>query len=88
VINKARTVIWNGPLGYFEDPRYAKATHALVRILAHARAKAYVGGGETVKAVLTAGAEKKIHFVSTGGGAMLSFLQGKPCPALRALIKK
>ncbi len=88
VIQKARTVIWNGPLGYFEDPRYAKATHALVHILMKARAKAYIGGGETVKAVLAAKAEKKIHFVSTGGGAMLSFLQGTPCPALRPLVKK
>lgn len=87
VIRTARTVIWNGPLGYFEDPRYAKATHALVAILMRSKAKAYVGGGETVKAVLMAKAEQRLHFVSTGGGAMLSLLEGRPCPALSALIK-
>ncbi len=87
IIRRAKTVIWNGPLGYFEDPRFGRATRDLVGVVAKANARAYVGGGETVKAVLEAHLEKKMHFISTGGGAMLSVLEGRPLPALRALMK-
>lgn len=88
IILPARTIIWNGPLGYFEDPRYAQSTNSLVRILMNVRAKSYVGGGETVKAVLSQGGEHDIHFISTGGGAMLELLENKPIPSLRALMTK
>lgn len=88
VLRQARTVIWNGPLGYFEDRRYAQSTRALVSLLGRTRAKVYVGGGETVKAVLDQGLEKKLTFVSTGGGAMLTLLEGRPLPALQPLLKK
>ena len=88
IIAHAKTVIWNGPLGYFEDPRFARGTKDLVEILTKAKAKSYVGGGETVKAVLAAGAEHKVHFISSGGGAMLALLEGRPLPALRAMYKR
>lgn len=87
ILKLAKTVVWNGPLGYFEDHKFAVGTKALVKVLTRIKAKSYVGGGETVKAVLEAHADDKIHFISTGGGAMLSLLEGRPLPALRALQK-
>jgi len=88
VVSRARTVIWNGPLGYFEDKKFARGTKALVQALAKTRARVYLGGGETVKAVLEAGLESKIYFISTGGGAMLTVLEGRPMPALTPLIQR
>ncbi|MBI4091005.1 MAG: phosphoglycerate kinase [Candidatus Komeilibacteria bacterium] len=87
ILKLAKTVVWNGPVGYFEDQRFAVGTKELVKVLTHIKAKAYVGGGETVKAVLEENAEDKVRFISTGGGAMLSLLEGRPLPALRALQK-
>jgi phosphoglycerate kinase len=88
IIKQAKTVIWNGPLGLFEEARFGLSTRELIQTLAHSKAKAYVGGGETVKAVLQSRLEDKIHFVSTGGGAMLSLLEDSDMPALQALYKK
>ncbi|MFH0874187.1 MAG: phosphoglycerate kinase [Candidatus Komeilibacteria bacterium] len=87
VIRQAKTVIWNGPLGYFEDRRYGASTRDLIQILSQSQAQAYVGGGETVKAVLQSRLEDTLHFVSTGGGAMLSLLEKSDWPALKALMK-
>ncbi len=88
IIRQAKTVIWNGPLGLFEDPRFGKSTRELIQILSDSKAKAYVGGGETVKAVLQSRLEDTLHFVSTGGGAMLSLLEDTDLPALQALVIK
>jgi phosphoglycerate kinase len=88
IIKQAKTVIWNGPLGLFEEARFGLSTRELIQTLAHSKTKAYVGGGETVKAVLQSRLEDKIHFVSTGGGAMLSLLEDSDMPALQALYKK
>jgi len=88
IIRQAKTVIWNGPLGLFEDPRFGISTRELMQLLASSKAKAYIGGGETVKAVLQSRLEDKIHFVSTGGGAMLSLLEDEELPALKVLIIK
>ncbi len=85
IITKAKTIIWNGPLGYFEDPRYAVSTTETARKIATARAREYVGGGETVKAILKNRLEDKMFFVSSGGGAMLALLEGKKLPALEVL---
>lgn len=87
VLRSAKTVIWNGPLGYFEDPRYGASTRELIKVLSLSKAKAYVGGGETVKAVLQSRLEDTLHFVSTGGGAMLSLLESSDWPALNVLMK-
>ena len=88
IIKKAKIIIWNGPLGYFEEKQFSKGTTDIVKALAGSRGHAYVGGGETVKAILQEGAEDSMYFISTGGGAMLSFLENKPMPALNALVKK
>lgn len=87
VLRHAKTVIWNGPLGLFEDPRYGASTRELIQVLSLSRAQAYVGGGETVKAVLQSRLEDSLHFVSTGGGAMLSLLERNDWPALNVLKK-
>ena len=75
-------------MGLFEDPRYAKATNSIVEVIGESSARSYVGGGETVKAVLAEKREDQIHFISTGGGAMLALLEGRPLPALRPLMKE
>jgi phosphoglycerate kinase len=83
----AKSVIWNGPMGVFENPTFAKGTLGLVDFLVENKDKirATVGGGETVSAVTERGALEKLFHVSTGGGAMLEFLEGKALPGFEAL---
>ena len=83
----ARTIIWNGPLGLVEVPAFSRATNEIARAMARSRAKTYVGGGETLMSINRLGLTKKFTFVSTGGGAMLEFLQGKQLPGLIILKK-
>lgn len=81
-----KTVIWNGPLGIIEEKQGRAATQAFAEALAKIKgARVLVGGGETVDAILNAGVEKQITYLSTGGGAMLAFLAGEPLPGLVAL---
>jgi len=87
IIRSAKTVMWNGPLGLIENPVFAKGTAALIKILARSRAKTIVGGGETVQMIRKLKLEDKFDFISTGGGAMLEFLEGKKLPGLTKLIK-
>ncbi len=87
IIRSAKTVMWNGPLGLIENPVFAKGTAALIKILARSRAKTIVGGGETVQMIRRMKLEDKFDFISTGGGAMLEFLEGKKLPGLTKLIK-
>ena len=84
-ILKAKTVVWNGPLGKFENPEYAAGTNMTLESIIESGAFSIVGGGETIIALEEAGAFQKISFVSTGGGAMLEFLSGEPLPGLLAL---
>ncbi len=81
----AKTVVWNGPLGKFEDPEYAAGTNAVLESIVESGAFSIVGGGETIIALEEAGAFSKISFVSTGGGAMLEFLSGELLPGLLML---
>jgi phosphoglycerate kinase len=81
----ARTIIWNGPLGYFELKPFQKATRALVKAIIKSRAFTICGGGETIEVVKTLRAKNKFSFVSTGGGASLALLSGHKMPALSAL---
>lgn len=88
ILAGARTILWNGPMGIFEDPRFAEGTFAIARAVAEATqkgAKSIIGGGDSVKAINKAGLGEKITFMSTGGGASLEFLEGRELPGVAAL---
>ncbi|MDB6074994.1 MAG: pgk [Verrucomicrobiaceae bacterium] len=88
-IAKAKTVIWNGPMGVFEIKACAKGTFAIAEAMAaNSTAKTIIGGGDSVKAVKKAGVADKMTFISTGGGASLELLEGKDLPGVTALQDK
>ncbi len=87
-IATAKTIIWNGPMGVFEMPPFDKGTMALAHAVANSTAISVVGGGDSEKAVKTAGVESKISHISTGGGASLEFLSGIELPGVAALTNK
>jgi phosphoglycerate kinase len=84
-VARAGTVLWNGPMGVFEDPRFAQGTIQIARALASSPATTIVGGGESVQAVEQAGVAETLSHVSTGGGASLEFIEGKVLPGVAAL---
>ncbi|WP_046755306.1 phosphoglycerate kinase [Kordia jejudonensis] len=89
VIAQSKTILWNGPLGVFEMPNFAKGTIALGHAIADATkdgAFSLVGGGDSVAAVKQFGFEPKVSYVSTGGGAMLESLEGKTLPGIAAIL--
>jgi phosphoglycerate kinase len=87
-IAKAKTIVWNGPMGVFEIPQFAEGTMAIARAVADSSAVSVVGGGDSVAAVKKAGVESKITHISTGGGASLEFLSGITLPGVAALTDK
>jgi phosphoglycerate kinase len=91
-IAKAKTILWNGPMGLFEDKRFAEGTNAVARAVADVTqqqgAKSIIGGGDSVKALNKAKLGDKVTFMSTGGGASLEFLEGKTLPGVAALSEK
>lgn len=88
IISTAQTVVWNGPLGVFEMPNFAKGTFAIAEALAESKAVSIIGGGDSVAAIKKSGLSDKISHISTGGGASLEFLEGKELPGIAILQNK
>ncbi|PWU11541.1 MAG: phosphoglycerate kinase [Verrucomicrobia bacterium] len=90
-VSRAKTILWNGPMGLFEDKRFAEGTFAVARAVAEVTqkgAKSIIGGGDSVKALNKAKLGDKVTFMSTGGGASLEFLEGKELPGVAALSER
>jgi len=87
-LNKCRTIIWNGPMGIYEMPRFAQGTRSLVTLLSTLNATTVIGGGSSTDIVREMRLSDKMTHVSTGGGATLEFLEGIPLPGVEALLDK
>lgn len=86
-IQQAGTILWNGPVGAFEIEQFSQGTRAIAQAIADSDAFSIAGGGDTIAAIDIFGINEKISYISTGGGAFLSFLEGQPLPAVVALEK-
>ena len=87
-IKKAKTVIWNGPVGVFEKKEFAVGTYAIAKKLTKVKGTTIIGGGDSASAVINMGLAHKMTHISTGGGASLEFLEGKKLPGIEALQDK
>jgi len=87
-ISKAKTVVWNGPMGVFEQPAFAKGTFAIAEAVANSDSISIIGGGDSVSAIKKSGFADKVSHISTGGGASLEYLEGKVLPGVAALTDK
>ncbi len=88
VMQKAGTIVWNGPLGVFEIPQFSQATKILSHAIANSHAFSIAGGGDTVAAIDKFNIANKVSYISTGGGAFLEFLEGKTLPAVEILQQR
>ena len=87
-LKAAGTIVWNGPVGVFEFDQFAKGTEAIAHAIAESSAFSIAGGGDTVAAIAKFGIEKKVSYITTGGGAFLEVLEGKTLPAFEILSKR
>jgi phosphoglycerate kinase len=87
-LRQCGTVIWNGPMGIFEFPKFSNGTQEMAKLLADISAITIVCGGSTAEAVQKMGLASKMSHVSTGGGAALKFLEGEPLPGIEALLDR
>ncbi|MBE7076674.1 MAG: phosphoglycerate kinase [Clostridiales bacterium] len=85
VIKKAKTIIWNGPVGVYEYEKFKRGTNKIAKYIGKSKAVSIIGGGDSVAAVQSLGISKKVTHISTGGGASLMLLQGKELPCIEAL---
>jgi len=85
LLSSAKTIIWNGPVGVFENDAFAESTRALTEAIAASTAFSLAGGGDTLAAIDKYGVADQISYISTGGGAFLEFLEGKVLPAVAML---
>ncbi|MDO9028246.1 MAG: phosphoglycerate kinase, partial [Candidatus Roizmanbacteria bacterium] len=88
IIKRAKMIIWNGPMGFFEKKEFRQGTESLALAIARAKGYSVIGGGDTVIILNKLGLLNKFSFVSTGGGAMLEYLAGKKLPGIEALERK
>jgi phosphoglycerate kinase len=88
ILAKAGTIVWNGPMGVFEFPRFAEGTVGVAKAVAASKAVSIIGGGDSVTAINQAGLADQITHISTGGGASLEMLEGIDLPGLAALQDK
>lgn len=88
IVSESGTVLWNGPMGVFEFPSFAKGTFAIAQALADSNAVSIIGGGDSVSAANKSGLADRMTHISTGGGASLEFLEGKELPGITALNDK
>ena len=88
IIKKAKTILWNGPVGAFEVEQYSEGTRAIAKAIAESSGFSVAGGGDTLAAIEAYGVADGINYISTGGGAFLSFLEGKQLPAIAALEER
>ena len=88
ILRKARMAVWNGPLGFFEVAKFKNGTEKIAKILSASRCLSVIGGGETTATIRRLNLEKKMYFISSGGGAMVEFLVGKKLPGIEVLLEK
>ena len=88
LLASAKTIIWNGPVGVFENEAFAGGTEALTQAIAESPAYSLAGGGDTLAAIDKYGVAEQISYISTGGGAFLEFVEGKVLPAVAMLERR
>lgn len=88
VLQTAATIVWNGPMGVFEFPKFATGTYGIAKAVAESKATSIVGGGDSVAAINQSGLKDQITHISTGGGASLEMLEGITLPGVAALLDK
>lgn len=87
-ISEARTILWNGPVGLFEERAFSEGTRKIAAAIAASDAYSIAGGGDTLSSIDQFGVQQGISYISTGGGALLSLIEGQPLPALQALVAR